>query len=148
MSDKSSVRQDDAVIPALTAANFHSTVKDCEGPLLVLVKAGWCHHCDTQLGILRGLLREKQDDLSIYTLSADNERELLKALKIFGVPTLLYYRHGLLVRKKVGVHSAGKVTAILDEIRPWSPDETKAHRHRGLLEKLLGKRESTKPSGS
>ncbi len=148
MNNKSPAGQDDAVIPALTAADFYSTVKDRQGQLLVLVKAGWCHHCDTQLGILRGLLKEKQNDLSLYTLSADNERELLKALKIFGIPTLLYYRHGVLVRKKVGVHSAGKVTAILNEILSWSPVETEAHRHRGLLEKLLGKRTSAKPSGS
>jgi len=107
-------------------------------PVVLEVWASWCHNCKTLDPIFNASAEELKDKAEFYKLKADDNRDLTKSLKIMGVPTLLFYRHGVLIAKKPGVRSQKSISKILDPLYEYSKEEAEANIHKGLLKKLFG----------
>jgi len=107
-------------------------------PVVLEVWASWCHNCKTLDPIFNASAEEFKDKAEFYKLKADDNRDLTKSLKIMGVPTLLFYRHGVLIAKKPGVRSQKSISKILDPLYEYSKEEAEANIHKGLLKKLFG----------
>jgi thioredoxin 1 len=107
-------------------------------PVVIEVWASWCHNCKTLEPIFNASAEELKDKAEFYKLKADDNRDLVKSLKIMGVPTLLFYKHGVLIAKKPGVRSQKSISKILDPLYEYSKEEAEANIHKGLLKKLFG----------
>jgi thioredoxin 1 len=107
-------------------------------PVVIEVWASWCHNCKTLEPIFNASAEELKDKAEFYKLKADDNRDLVKSLKIMGVPTLLFYKHGVLIAKKPGVRSQKSIIKILDPLYEYSKEEAEANIHKGLLKKLFG----------
>lgn len=123
----------------LKEEDFQAKVLDNKSkPVVLEVWASWCHNCKTLDPIFNASAEELKDKAEFYKLKADDNRDLTKSLKIMGVPTLLFYRHGVLIAKKPGVRSQKSISKILDPLYEYSKEEAEANIHKGLLKKLFG----------
>lgn len=74
--------------------------KSQEGPIVVLVSAPWCGPCKRLKPKVLQIVEEW--DLTLATISADDEPELMRRLSIRSVPTLLIISKGLEVQRLLG----------------------------------------------
>lgn len=127
------------MILELNEKEFQANVLDNEHkPVVIEVWASWCHNCKTLEPIYKASAAELKDKANFYQLKADDNRELTRSLKIMGVPTLLFYRHGVLIAKKPGVRSQKSISKILDPLYSYSKEEAKENVHKGLFKRIFG----------
>ena len=107
-------------------------------PVVVEVWASWCHNCKTLDPIYKATAKELGDKAEFYQLMVDDNQSLVKSLKLMGVPTLLFYRHGVLIAKKPGVKSQKTITKILEPLINYSQEEAMANKHVGSLKRIFG----------
>ena len=123
----------------LKEEDFQAKVLDNNSkPVVIEVWASWCHNCKTLDPIYNASAEELKDRADFFKLKADDNMDLTKSLKIMGVPTLLFYKHGVLISKKPGVRSQKSITKILDPLYEYSKEEAEANIHKGLFKKLFG----------
>jgi len=127
------------MILELKEEDFHPKVLDNNlKPVVVEVWASWCHNCKTLDPIFKAAAEEHGEKADFYQLKADDNRDLVKSLKIMGVPTLLFYKHGVLIAKKPGVKSQKAITKILEPLFEYSQEEAEENKHVGLLKRIFG----------
>ena len=107
-------------------------------PVVVEVWASWCHNCKTLDPIYKATAKDQNEKAEFYQLKVDDNQTLVKSLKLMGVPTLLFYRHGVLIAKKPGVKSQKAITKIIEPLINYSQDEAMANKHVGLLKRIFG----------
>ena len=107
-------------------------------PVVVEVWASWCHNCKTLDPIYKATAKDLNEKAEFYQLKVDGNQTLVKSLKLMGVPTLLFYRHGVLIAKKPGVKSQKTITKIIESLINYSQDEAMANKHVGLLKRIFG----------
>ena len=127
----------------LKEEDFQAKVLDSTSkPVVVKVWATGCHHCKTLDPIYKAIAEELKDKADFYQLNAEANMALVRSLKIMGVPTLLFYKHGVLITKKAGVRSQKAISKILDPLYSYSKEDAEANIHKGLLKRIFGLRAS------
>ena len=127
------------MIKELKEEDFKSNVIDNKAkPVVIEVWASWCHNCKTLDPIFKATAEEHSDKADFYQLKADDNRDLVKSIKIMGVPTLLFYKHGVLIAKKPGVKSQKAITKILEPLIGYTEEESEANKNVGLLKRMFG----------
>ena len=123
----------------LKEKDFQTNVLGSESkPVVVEVWATRCHHCKTLDPIYKASAEELKDKADFYQLKAEDNMALVKSLKIMGVPTLLFYRHGMLIAKKAGVRSQKSISKILDPLYSYTKEDAEANIHKGLFKRIFG----------
>ena len=79
-------------VVVLNKADFLTKVYNYEGtkPCIVDFYADWCGPCKKVSPILKELAGEYKNDIIIYKINVDNEKELAAAFGIQSIPTLLF----------------------------------------------------------
>jgi len=85
---------------ATTETTFTQDVLASVQPALVFVWAPWCHNCKAMTPHMQKMAGELKNEYHFFKLNGDENRELLKKYKVFGLPTLLFFCHGRLVFRK------------------------------------------------
>jgi thioredoxin 1 len=70
--------------------------------VLVDYNAPWCEPCKKMMPYIEALAVQKKDKLSLVTIDADDNKELLRQKNIDGIPYLELYENGKLVWKHSG----------------------------------------------
>ena len=123
----------------LKEEEFQTKVLENESkPVVIEVWASRCHHCKTLEPIFKASARELKDKADFYQLKANDNMALAKSLKIMGVPTLLFYSHGVLIAKKSGVRSQKAISKILNPLYSYTREEAVANIHKGLFKRIFG----------
>lgn len=92
---------DKGKVKYLTKAEFVKLVYDIDKnsesldylgnkPAVVDFYADWCRPCKQLAPVLDELALEYKDDIVIYKINTDNERELAQAFGITSIPTLIF----------------------------------------------------------
>lgn len=92
---------DDGGTVKLTKAKFLAEVWDYENspkewkykgdkPAMIDFYADWCGPCRTAAPILEDLSKEYADDITIYKIDTEVERELASVFGVSGIPAFLY----------------------------------------------------------
>ena len=71
-------------------SNFDQEVLHSDVPVMVDFYADWCGPCKKVSPILEELAAQYKDDIVIYKVNVDNEKELASAFGIQSIPTLLF----------------------------------------------------------
>jgi len=95
----------------VTADDFESEVLKSDKPVLVDFYADWCGPCKVLSPILGEIANEKEDSMTIVKVDVDASSELAKKYYIKAMPTLLMFRDGEVIARKVG----GGLKSHMDE---------------------------------
>ncbi|HEX6517195.1 MAG TPA: thioredoxin [Nocardioidaceae bacterium] len=100
-------------MPAVTDADFESTVLKSDKPVLVDFWAEWCGPCRQVSPILEEISKEHGDKISFVKMNVDENPVTPATYRVTGIPTLNVYKDGEVVRQIVG---AKPKAALMNEL--------------------------------
>ncbi len=124
----------------LSTSEFKELIKAKEQPVVIMVKTTSCPSCKALAPVFSKTGEELKDVAKFNYLVVDDKRALAKSLKIMGVPTLLFYRHEVLMGKKIGNQSANAIKKEIGLLVNLTPKEAEDKKYRSFFSKLFGKK--------
>ena len=101
------------MLVTVTDATFDSLVLKAELPFVVDFWAEWCPPCRPVARTLAELAGEFTGKLVIAQLNADENPVATRAYRVLSMPTLLFFRNGVVVHSLVGARPKAHLRAAL-----------------------------------
>ncbi len=89
-------------------------VRNSQKLVMIDFYAEWCMPCQMLTPILKEL-DQKYKELEIYKINIEEAQEITIAYGIQSVPTVLFFKNGEEVERKVGFLSYNKLSTIINE---------------------------------
>lgn len=102
-------------------AEFQRTIKNSRIPVVVEFWAPWCAPCRLMNPTLKEVSGQFEGRVKLVKINADESQELLRTLKIMSIPTMLGYRGGELVMRKVGGQSGPALSKWFKALEEGKP---------------------------
>ena len=99
----------------ITDANFDTEVLQSETPVLVDFWAEWCGPCKVLGPIIDEVAPEYDGKIKFTKLNIDQHPETAPKYGIRGIPTILLFKNGDLMKTSVGVLTKSELNKLLDE---------------------------------
>jgi thioredoxin len=87
----------------VTDDTFAELVLGAPGPVVVDFWAEWCPPCRPMASTLAELAEELRGEVMIAKLNSDENPETTRAYRVLSLPTLLFFRGGVVVNTIVGL---------------------------------------------
>ena len=100
----------------LTQSNFKREVLDAEAPVVVDFWAPWCGPCRMLGPAIDELADEYDGRVKVAKLNTDEHPGVAQALRISGVPTVMFFKHGRLVDRSVGAVPKAELRARVERM--------------------------------
>jgi len=100
----------------MNTQTFFEKIKQNPLPVVVDLWAPWCGPCKLVKPILEKLAKEYGGRVDLWQINADENQDLLRELKIYGIPTLIVYRDGKETMRQVGAKSAGALRNLFESL--------------------------------
>ena len=95
-------------------ATFDADVLKSSKPVLVDYWAEWCGPCKMIAPVLEEIAGTYAGKIKIAKMDVDANQEVPAKYGIRGIPTLILFKNGEEIAKKVGAMSKSQLTAFLD----------------------------------
>jgi thioredoxin 1 len=95
---------------------FFEKLKQNPRPVVVDLWAPWCGPCKMVKPVLEKLAREYDGRVDLWQINADESQDLLRDLKVYGIPTLIVYRDGKETMREVGAKPASALQALFETL--------------------------------
>jgi thioredoxin len=93
--------------------DFNQVTTDTTVPVVVDFYADWCGPCKIMAPILDEVARRRQGELLVTKLDTDRNPQTGQRFGIRGIPTLIVFRDGKEVARKVGAIPPGELDTFL-----------------------------------
>ena len=100
----------------ITDSNFEETVLKSDKPVLVDFWAAWCGPCRMVGPIIDELSDEYDGKAVIGKVDIDSNQQYAAQFGVRNIPTVLVFKDGELVDRKVGVSSKNDYAQALDSL--------------------------------
>jgi thioredoxin 1 len=87
---------------ALNASNFDETVLKSDIPVVVDFWAPWCGPCKMFAPTLAKFAEATEGKVLVGKVNVDDEQDLAMKYGVASIPTILVFKNGEIVNKKVG----------------------------------------------
>ena len=85
-------------------------------PVLVEFTADWCPPCRMMAPVLEGVAAEVGDRLRVLTIDNDDHPDAVRRHQVLGLPTMLVFTEGVLVKRLVGARSKSRLLQDLSDV--------------------------------
>ncbi|PWH13784.1 MAG: hypothetical protein DDG59_13875 [Anaerolineae bacterium] len=93
---------------------FEETIKNHPRPLVVDFWAGWCMPCRAMEPALKRVEKAFEGRVDLLRIDADQSPEVLSAMRIYGIPTLVAFHQGREVARQSGAQSDGGIRRLFE----------------------------------
>jgi thioredoxin 1 len=100
----------------LTDTSFEEKVLNSDKPVLVDFWAEWCGPCRMVGPIIDEISKDYEDKAVIGKVDVDSNQEFAAKFGVRNIPTVLFFKNGEMVERKVGVAPKESYTEILDKL--------------------------------
>ena len=107
-------------LPLLNEVEFERLIQHARGAVLVDFTAAWCGPCKTQSAILANAAG-RLGDAVVAAVDVDASPELAARFGVRGMPTLLVFKNGAVVGRRLGLATEGAVVALLAQAADATP---------------------------
>ncbi|MGZ9234577.1 MAG: thioredoxin [Anaerolineales bacterium] len=95
---------------------FFEQLKQNPRPVVVDLWAPWCGPCKAVKPMVEKLASEYEGHVDVWQINADESQDLLHALKVHGIPTILGYQDGEEVARYVGVKPRNEMQSLFESL--------------------------------
>jgi len=100
----------------ITDSNFEETVLKSDKPVLVDFWAAWCGPCRMVGPIIDEISDEYEGKAVVGKVDIDSNQQYAAQFGVRNIPTVLVFKNGELVDRKVGVSSKNDYAQVLDNL--------------------------------
>ena len=100
----------------ITDSNFEETVLKSDKPVMVDFWAAWCGPCRMVGPIIDELSEEYEGKAIIGKVDIDSNQQYAAEFGVRNIPTVLVFKDGELVDRKVGVSSKNDYAQAIDKL--------------------------------
>ena len=100
----------------ITDSNFEETVLKSDKPVMVDFWAAWCGPCRMVGPIIDELSEEYDGKVIIGKIDIDSNQQYAAQFGVRNIPTVLVFKDGELVDRKVGVSSKNDYAEAIDKL--------------------------------
>ena len=100
----------------ITDTNFEELVLKSDKPVLVDFWAEWCGPCRMVGPIVDELATEYEGKVIIGKIDVDNNDDVVSQFGIRNIPTILFFKDGVVVDKQVGAAPKATFVAKIDAL--------------------------------
>lgn len=104
-------------IQPISAQDFNKEVLEEEKPVLVDFYAEWCGPCKIAGPILDKLADEFNQKVKIVKLDVDQEADLAQKYQVMSIPTVLVFKNGKEIERKVGFPGEEGYRAMVENLK-------------------------------
>ena len=98
----------------VTKENFEQEVLYNKLPVLVDFWASWCGPCRMLMPTMESLSSELAGKAVIAKINVDEQPELAARFGVMSIPTVIFFKDGKEIARKVGVQPPQAFTQVLD----------------------------------
>ena len=99
----------------ITNTNFAEIVAG-DKPVMIDFWATWCGPCRILSPTVDEIADEYADRITVAKCNVDDAEEIAMQYRIMSIPTLLFFKGGEVVDKRVGVVSKEEIVSIINSI--------------------------------
>ena len=99
----------------INAENFEEKVLKADKPVLVDFYSDSCIPCKQMAGILGDIEDENEDNIYIYKVNVNYDKELAEKYKVMSVPTVICFVNGEAKGKTVGLKEQEEIEELFEK---------------------------------
>jgi len=99
----------------ITNNNFKETIADSK-PVLVDFWATWCGPCRMLSPVIDEIASQYEGKAVIAKCNVDDAEDVASEMGIRNIPTLLFFKGGVMVNRMVGLQSKEAIASVLDTL--------------------------------
>ena len=100
----------------MNAESFFTNLRENTKPVVVEISAKWCVPCRVMRPALERVLAAYREQVDFIEIDADENPDLVRHLRVLGVPTLIAYRKGEEIVRRVGSQSESGLKALFEGV--------------------------------
>lgn len=102
-------------VQTITSENFDQVVLQSAKPVLVDFWAEWCGPCQMLGPVIESLAERYEGKAVVGKINTDEEPELAMRYTVTGIPTVIFFKDGKEIDRKVGVMPPDAFVQVLEQ---------------------------------